>query len=300
MKHRRLILATLLILMQLATSATESKAKNRSLSTAALSVPVKTRDQLVPQVEADLSAARAQLSAIKEYHSSMLDTVHWALGVVATIAVTLAGFGWWANFKMYEDDKVRLKKELDASTRDALAKFETRINGNEKELLLRVDERLESAYTRVDKGLESVRRRLEKSDDSSVSRAKDTLNYLENLVSICKLLSKRTSEVEAIVREVEEHIWDLKDIPTNILLTQSKTLEAAIAADSGEATKSALGRMKETIQSRILPGNHSLPKTALNSILKYIVEAAKIDPVLSADVQALVMKIKEVSGASDA
>lgn len=286
--------------MPLAISINESKAKEISIPSAAITESQKTRVEFIPKAEADLSAARAQLSAIKEYQSSMLDTVHWALGVVVTITALLAGFGWWANFKMFADDKTRLKEELNAIIRDSLAEFETRANGHERELLQRVEDRLGSTSTRLDKGLDYFRRELAKSADVGDRRAQDTLANFERVTSIFDMLAKRVNEVEALVRQVEENIWDLKDLPGNILLTQAQSLEAAIAADSGELARSALNRMKETILTRIQPGKHSLPKSTLDLLAENLIKAAKVDPVLSAEVQALVFKIKEASGKSDA
>lgn len=75
---------------------------------------------------ADLSIAKqqikmleAQLSSIREYHGSLLDTVYWALGGVFVIAGLLVGFGWFANFKVYERDKEALRDEMNSKAESA-------------------------------------------------------------------------------------------------------------------------------------------------------------------------------------
>ena len=62
----------------------------------------------------EIKILRAELAATKAFHSSILDTVYWALGGTFVIAGLLLGFGWHANFKVYERDKIAMKAELDA------------------------------------------------------------------------------------------------------------------------------------------------------------------------------------------
>lgn len=56
----------------------------------------------------------AQLQTMRDYHSSLLDTVYFALAGVFLLASLLVGFGWFANFKVYERDKLALRAELEA------------------------------------------------------------------------------------------------------------------------------------------------------------------------------------------
>lgn len=71
-----------------------------------------------------MRVSQTQIATMKEYHSSLLDTVYWALGTVATVAVLLVGFGWFANFKFHEAEKQRLKEDLVASQKEANATLE--------------------------------------------------------------------------------------------------------------------------------------------------------------------------------
>ena len=54
---------------------------------------------------------RAQLEVMKQYDQRLLNTVYWALGTLAAVAAALVGFGWFANFRVYERDKNALAQE---------------------------------------------------------------------------------------------------------------------------------------------------------------------------------------------
>lgn len=70
----------------------------------------------------------AQLKVMKEYHGSLLDTVYWALAGVLVLVSLLLGFGWFANFKIYERDKDALRKELKAHAETELAGLKSNVD----------------------------------------------------------------------------------------------------------------------------------------------------------------------------
>jgi len=65
----------------------------------------------------------AQLQMTREHQTALLTTVHWALAAVFVIAGLLLAFGWFANFKVYERDKLALRAELDAGLQKKTAEL---------------------------------------------------------------------------------------------------------------------------------------------------------------------------------
>lgn len=291
MKAKGTLLISLLYLALHVNSIAESKPLSASSPTTPSIAIGKQPQQLITRADADLSATKAQLSAIKDYHSSLLDTVYWSLTALTTIVALLAGFGWFANFRMYENDKTRLKDDLEEKIQAGLAQVGARLNEHEAQLLRLLDARLESSATRLFNELDLVRNETAKGILQSEARDNKLDGMVSALKSISDTLIKRNKETEALVREVEEHIWDLKDIPINILLTQAQALSMAIDAESAEAVRSAMRRMKNTINDRILPGGHTLSSTIIGCLEADLTVAAKLDPVLSAEVQTLVKRI---------
>lgn len=67
----------------------------------------------------EVQVLRAQLEDAKRFQDQILNTVYWALGTLAAVTVALTGFGWLANFRVYERDKATLERELQTATADA-------------------------------------------------------------------------------------------------------------------------------------------------------------------------------------
>lgn len=86
---------------------------------------------------------KQQVEATKAYQESLLATVYWALGGVFGIALLLVGFGWFANFKVYERDKRALKSELLGSINESILAAHTKLEEHVKELSQQVNSDLE-------------------------------------------------------------------------------------------------------------------------------------------------------------
>ncbi|OAI44021.1 hypothetical protein AYO43_09635 [Nitrospira sp. SCGC AG-212-E16] len=64
--------------------------------------------------ETEIAVLRARLEEEQTHNGAVLQTVYWSLGVLVTLAIALIGFGWFANFRVYERDKEALATALDA------------------------------------------------------------------------------------------------------------------------------------------------------------------------------------------
>lgn len=69
----------------------------------------------------EVAVLRARLEEEKAHNAAVLQTVYWSLGVLGTIAVALIGFGWLANFRIYERDKEALTGLLEGELNTGLA-----------------------------------------------------------------------------------------------------------------------------------------------------------------------------------
>lgn len=71
-------------------------------------------EQVQELVEAkeQIKILNEQLNMHREFHASLLSTVHWTLATIVTIGVLLIGYNWFSNFKTYERDKESFKSEM--------------------------------------------------------------------------------------------------------------------------------------------------------------------------------------------
>ncbi len=285
------ILYLLAILSFYSTSFAVPTVPQAKVNTPALATPSPSL-----QSELEVKLLEKQIATMKEYHSSLLDTVYWALGTVATVSVLLVGFGWLANFKFHESEKKRLIDELDAKLKEALASIDTRLSINEVEVIKSVDLRIDNQVTRVARDIDIARAealRQHESNTSAIEQLKSKISVLDDAQTKGE---KRDSEVEAALRQVEEHVWDLKGIPTNTLITQAQGLQASIAAEHRFYITSTLQRMKKTIQNSILPAGGTMPKPILDSMKEDVAKVVAIEPIEAAAVSQLLEKIKIDTG----
>lgn len=246
----------------------------------------------ISQAELELKVQEKQIATIKEYHSSLLDTVYWALSTVATVAALLVGFGWFANFKFHESEKQRLKDELDGRIKEALAFIESRLSAHEVQMLNAVDTRLDSHFTRVARDIDIAR-----ADAVGMyERMTTSIEQMKSQLTALELGKKRSeiaeNEMEVALRDVEVHVWELKGIPINMLITQRQGLDAAIKANSKFSVQFALDGMANTITKSILPAKKNISAKMLKQFFDAVDSAAAIDPVKAASVKALLEQVQ--------
>lgn len=247
--------------------------------------------EMVSRIEAEANAQQAQITAIKEYHSSLLDTVYWSLSTLVTVFALLAGFGWFANFKFYEADKARLKEDFTRMLAEASAKADVKLIASEGGLLEKVDGRLESVAQRLSGDFQAIRSDISALTKNLFDDKATTIQKDKELENRLKELNKTIGVVESNMRRVEEHVWEIKGIPTNKLITQKQSLDAALKSEATYLIDDALERMGDTIQKEILPGGHTLPETMRTSLQSSIAAAASSNPISASAIAELVKLI---------
>ena len=62
----------------------------------------------------ELELLKLQIELTTTFQEKLLSTVYWSLGTIASVVTVLVGFGWFANYKVYERDKEAIKSEANA------------------------------------------------------------------------------------------------------------------------------------------------------------------------------------------
>lgn len=71
---------------------------------------------------------QVQLNESRRFQEQILATVHWSLGVVATVAILLVGFGWFVNVRVYDRDRAALERELHYQFQEELTRAKSEAN----------------------------------------------------------------------------------------------------------------------------------------------------------------------------
>ncbi len=67
-----------------------------------------------PTPNPEVALLQSELATVRSYDDKLLATVHWALGIVVTVVLVMAGFGWYANFRSYDRDKLAMRTEFES------------------------------------------------------------------------------------------------------------------------------------------------------------------------------------------
>ncbi|MFL1478246.1 hypothetical protein, partial [Pseudomonas grimontii] len=201
---------------------------------------------IVTELKAEVKLLKAQNKLIRDYQGSMSDTVYWALGIISGVFAILMSYSIFTNFKFYEQDKARLKIELDSVISSFKSELLMKFKQDRSDLEMAFDTRNESNMKIVlDQGAESriradaIRTELQtKIDDLGKVVNSHEAGFLNG--------QKRAYQIEYELRAVEEHVWEIKGVPDCILLTQCQGLRAAKDASFDYATTAVLKRMDDT------------------------------------------------------
>lgn len=183
--------------------------------------------------------------------------------------------------------------ELDAKLKEAFSSIETRLSTREIEVIKSVDLRLENQATRTTRDIDIARTEATKQHENNSAAIEQMRVKISDLDAAQAKGKKRDSEIEATLRNVEEGVWEIKGIPTNILITQAQGLRASLDAEQNRFyIVSTLQRMRKTIEDLILPTGKTVPKQIIDGIKEDVAKVATIEPVEATAVSLLLEKIQ--------
>lgn len=210
-------------------------------------IPADAATDSTLQLQQDLAAShgqvkllKAEIEVIKSYQESLLLTVYWALGTLATIAAVLVGFGWFANFRIYERDKAALVQELrsviDAELQKSKQAVESHIAESAKAIPDLVTRELQTSLTSFRKDLE------------------ETLNGLTKKVDAhARALGRGLQELDFELRELEHKSWLKQQVMTNALRTARKMLQIALSLGNGFLAARVLDLIRSDLTAMLAP-----------------------------------------------
>ncbi len=145
-----------------------------------------------PPVSLDVALLKAQLEDSRKFQEQLLSTVHWSLGTLATVVALLVGFGWFANFRMYERDKAALERDLRAQLLNELQKRSDEASRVVQKRFSDQDTRLESGLQDTsDRLKDDLKSQIESSEKKSAGRElvlNAALDFIKKDVANLKIL----------------------------------------------------------------------------------------------------------------
>lgn len=286
------LLSTLLLLIACSQSfslhAAEKQSSNNKLPSSSALQKTTLETKLLQEVE----ILRDQNKLIHSFQTDILTTVYWALGGVFTTFAFLAGFGWWSNFKMYEADKKRMQDDLIAKINELDAKLALRLQENRAELERVVDAKGEAQLERLTSELTELRANISNLTIESNNRIKEINDVRKNLERSTKAQEEAILTAESDLRFVEEFVWDTRNSPGNILITQRQGIDACIQSNQVLRINDILDRMNHTLQKYYIGHKEVLDKDTHDDIAETLKKLDGKNKIPANETLALLSKAK--------
>lgn len=223
----------------------------------------------------ELAVVRAQLEDNRKFQDQLLATVYWSLGTLATVAVLLTGFGWFANTKMYERDKAALERDLRAQlvelirvSREASeANVITKFSDQESNIAIKIDMLIEKASQNLKKTTDGLENKL-----SSRITANST-----NLDSLTRNVHRLEIKNELLKRES----WQSNKIYRNVLQATVSALVLAIKLDDDHEVGDILDLLGQDMDAAVTFKAKPIDNFLITQIVKAL-ESVKGDHAYAA------------------
>jgi hypothetical protein len=230
-------------------------------------------------VNSENELLQGELKAIREYHSSLLDTVYWSLGLVFGLVLLIIGSSWYSNFRLYEADKARLLEEAERKIAEANSRISRDLQMLSSNLSDKVDRDTVALANRLSTEIERMR-----SDNKDAERkiSSDLKELEETLEIFLKLTEKIRSQLNRTNLDTQlntERIWELKGNPIKVLLAQFLGFDGAVRAGDANSIKACLERMKDNLSNSVLPSGKKIPSSVLEALQKTLVNIRENGPV---------------------
>ncbi|MGZ9666246.1 hypothetical protein ACXX9E_09125 [Pseudomonas sp. GNP014] len=225
--------------------------------------------QLVIELKTETLQLKEQNKLLREYQGSMLSTVYWSLGVIATIVALLMGYSIFTNFKFYDQDKQRLKTEIQSFIDKSQAELITRVQQERLESERVVELKNENTLSTFLSQNSELQARLDTARTELSNEIKSLTNQVIKLPVELENIKNYALRSEVEIRTIEGMVWELRGVHSNTLLAQIEGIKAACASSSSVKLKYALERMSDTLDTHfITPG-----KTLTENVFTWGTEA---------------------------
>jgi hypothetical protein len=210
MKILRLILKNLLLLICIILLNHQCYASDKKTN------PITTNEQIQSNVhieahDTEINILKTQLADMQKYQSDILSTVHWALSSIITVFGLLIGFGWFANFRVYNRDRKNLEIELNNIIENHFKNNITYLDVEIQKMNMQLNETIKNHQKNTRTDITESHSDLKNKLSSEITEFKQKISHqLEN-------------EKEDIINSLTKIKSDIFDLKEDILEHQMKT-----------------------------------------------------------------------------
>ncbi|MFJ2447288.1 hypothetical protein [Pseudomonas sp. NPDC087626] len=244
-----------------------------------------------------LSAVGTELKILKEknvliadFQSSLISIVIWSLSAVVSVVILLVGASLFTNFKMHEKDIQRIQQDYDAKIKIFRSDFDAILAKANQEMASAQETRSQQDLNRMLDQASQVRSLFETVRASLEERLDQLQTEKTNLETKFNSLDRNQATLRTDLFKNETHIWKIKKIPSNILLTAMQGIEAALACKDNWRTEDFISQAKDVITSAFIEPKITLDAKILELIEPKLVTLENARPKDAQEIRDLIAK----------
>lgn len=241
-------------------------------------------------IETELQILKEKNTLIADFQSSLISIVIWSLSAVVSVVILLVGASLFTNFKMHEKDVQRIQIDYDAKIKifrseidSSLAKAGQEIASAQEARSQQDLDRLLDQTAQVRSQFETFRLLLEGKLEQALSKTQICEDKLDNL-------EKSQVDLKTEIREAAVRIWELKEIPENILISSLQGIDAALETGEKRRIKAFIEKVKKVIVSGFIEKGVNLDEGLIQIIERRLVKLGVKYPEDTNDIRQLVAK----------
>ena len=241
---------------------------------------------------AEIQALREQNKIIRDYQSSLLDTVYWSLAGIFGTTLLLAGFSWFTNFKIYDSDRRRLIEDFQEKAQQLESSVALKLQENALDLDKATTARLEALDKKLEKQISNASDAIGKSYAALEKNLTSLTKRVDGDDAKSKNIHKDLANISAEMRLIEEVMWGIKGLHGNMLITQMQGLQSAKDAENTFLFKLVLERMRNTVNDSFLAKKIPIDQTTMKLVNDGLDLCTGIDDLQLVEIRKLLNKIE--------
>ncbi|NVZ50259.1 hypothetical protein HX792_07935 [Pseudomonas sp. B6002] len=229
-------------------------------------------EKMISKKESELLLLKEQNKLIGEFQTSQQTTVLWALGGILSLALVMMGLNYFTNFKFYEQDKERIKSDFEGRLASYRAEMNLHLEESKREVSVILDESNKVILDRVLLQLAEVRSTTENLRSELIAEIKSVESTAVKFTDDLHSIDVKLANAEMELREVEMVVWQLDDVPENMLISLGQGLQAAAEAGNKAGVTRMLGKILDVIDKKFLEAGQTIESDTvqmLNNDLDY-------------------------------
>jgi hypothetical protein len=246
----------------------------------------------------EIAVLKEQNKIISSYQDRILNTVYFALSSLIGAAFLLASFGWWTNSRKITDEIERLRAETNQKVAEHQSNMMLQLSESRREFETftiglgdKLDKKMNDGFLNFNEKISNI---------ETISTERNN-KYEEDIKGINKSLTinaKSISDTNYELRLAEENIWEIKNIPINVLVTQAQGLSHALETEDKKSISRVLERMEKFIGNNFEALSGDINSAKLDTLVRSIEGANKYDNVKASLVISLLYDLNKANSKS--